>query len=122
RDGIQRRRAQRLAGAEIETGVVPRTAHRVADEESLGERAAVVRARGADGVDVAAAADEQHRLAVGVAAEHRAVRELLDGNALLEIGTGQLCLHNSKNSARLVASVRSVPSIDAVTISVSSCL
>ena len=58
---------------------------------------------------------------VGVAGEHRAVRELVDGNALLEIGTGQLCLHSFKNSARLVASVRSVPSIDDVTISVSSC-
>ena len=101
--------------------MVPRAAHRVADEEPLGERAAVVRARAADGVDVAAAADEQHRLAVGVAAEHPAVREIVDGNALLEIGTGQLCLHSLKNSARLVASVRSVPSIDDVTISVSSC-
>ncbi len=94
--------------------MVPRAAHRVADEEPLGERAAVVRARPADGV-------EQHRLAVGVAAEHPAVREIVDGNALLEIGTGQLCLHSLKNSARLVASVRSVPSIDDVTISVSSC-
>ena len=80
-----------------------------------------MRARAADGVNVAAAADEQHRLAVSVAAEHRAVRELVDGNALFEIGTGQFCLHNFKNSARLVASVRSVPSIDDVTISVSSC-
>ena len=44
-DRVQRRRAQRLAGAQAETGMVPRTADGIVDEKPLGKRAAVVRAR-----------------------------------------------------------------------------
>src|SRR2546430_4683874 len=38
RHGIERRRLERLAGRQTEAGVMPRTADRVADDESLGER------------------------------------------------------------------------------------
>ena len=40
--GLERRRAQRFAGAQAEAGVVPRAAHRVADHQPFGERTAVV--------------------------------------------------------------------------------
>ena len=36
RDRVERRRAQRLAGAQAEAGVVPRAAHGVADEQPFG--------------------------------------------------------------------------------------
>src|SRR5207237_7642796 len=48
----QRRRANRLARAQIETGVMPRAVNRVADDEPLAERTAIVRARCADGENI----------------------------------------------------------------------
>src|SRR5262249_9641800 len=66
RNGRQRRRAKRFARAQVEAGVVPGTAHLVAVDESLGERAAVVGAGRADREEIVAAADEEHGLAVRV--------------------------------------------------------
>ena len=54
-EGVQRRRAQRRAGAQIEAGVVPGAADGVAVERALGQRAAVVGAGRADGEDLLAA-------------------------------------------------------------------
>ena len=42
RHRIERRRSDRLAGAQAEAGMVPRAAHGVVDRQSLGERPAVV--------------------------------------------------------------------------------
>ena len=67
RDRRERRRAQRFAGAETETGVVPRTTHGVTLDHAVRERAAVVRARRADGDEVVAQPREQYRLALRVA-------------------------------------------------------
>ena len=67
-DRVQRRRSQRLAGAQAETGVVPRTADGVIDDESVGERATVMAARGADRIYVVAAAHNDDRRAVDVTA------------------------------------------------------
>ena len=77
RDGRQRRRAKRFARAQVEAGVVPRTAHLVAVDESLGERAAVVRAGRADREEIVAAADEEHSLAVGVTEQGSPSRTVL---------------------------------------------
>ena len=74
RDGVERRRPQRLAGAQAEAGVVPGAAHRVADDSPSAERTAVVRARGADGEDLLAAPRQQHRLLSHLAGQHAALR------------------------------------------------
>ena len=60
RQRIQRRRAQRLAGAQAEAGVVPGAAHGVADHQPFGERAAVVGAGRLDREDLAAGLHQQH--------------------------------------------------------------
>src|SRR5262249_33891760 len=73
RDGRQRWCANRFARAQAEAGVVPRTANFVAVDESLGERAAVVRASRADREELVAAANEEHGLAVGVTEQGLAV-------------------------------------------------
>jgi hypothetical protein len=44
-DRIEGRGAERLAGAQAEAGVVPRTADRISDYETFLERPAVMRAR-----------------------------------------------------------------------------
>ena len=85
----QRRRAQRLAGAEAEARVVPGTAHRVADDRALRQRAAVVTARRADGVEVVADSCEEHRLTVRMAEQSVARLHLGRGDARGEIGTGE---------------------------------
>jgi hypothetical protein len=46
-----------LVSAQVEAGVVPWTAHFIALDDSIGERAAVVRADRADREEIVAAAD-----------------------------------------------------------------
>ena len=75
-DRAERRRAQRLAGAQAEAGVMPGAAHRVADQQPFGERAVIVAAVRADGEDLAAAARQQHLLVADMADQHAAVGEL----------------------------------------------
>ena len=85
---IEGRRVQGLAGAKVEAGVVPGTAHRVADDEPVGERAVIVGAMGADREDLGAAAHQQHLLLADMAEQLAAVIEFGKGNSLPEIGTG----------------------------------
>src|SRR5690348_372352 len=98
---------------------MPGTANIACGDETLAQRTAVMGARGADREDVFAAANEQHRFAVEVSDNF--VFQLRRRDARFEIGAGQLALHNRKNSERLVASVRSLPSIALVIMSVSCC-
>jgi hypothetical protein len=67
RDGIQRRRAQGLSGAEAEAGVMPRAANGLVDEQALGEGSAVVGAERPDCEQVVAAPHQDDRLAMGMA-------------------------------------------------------
>src|SRR6185503_6696263 len=76
RDRRERGSSQRLARAQTETGMVPGTTNCVADQQALGERPAVVAARGAYREEFAAYAREQHRLARRVAEQFFAVGEL----------------------------------------------
>ena len=66
-DRVQGGGAQRFAGAQAEAGVVQRAADRVVDQQTVGERAAVVRADRADGEDLLAPPRQQHRLVADVA-------------------------------------------------------
>jgi hypothetical protein len=71
--------------------VMPRTAHGVADDQPLGQRAAVMRASGAERHDlVVRAADQQHGLAMRVPEQRRAGGEVAGGNPRLEIRTREL--------------------------------
>ena len=69
---------------------MPGAADGVADHEALGERAVIMRAEGADGEQLVAAARQQHRLAVGMALQHGAIGDVVERDAGGEIGTGRL--------------------------------
>ncbi len=71
---------------------MPRTAHLVAVDESLGERAAVVRAGRADREEIVAAADEEHSLAVGVTEQGLAVAHGARVHSRAKVGPHQLRL------------------------------
>ena len=90
RDGTQGGRAQGFTAAQVETGVVPGTAHGIANHEPVAQRAVVMRALSADREDLSPAADEQDGFAAGMADELAAVGELAEGNALGEIGAARL--------------------------------
>ena len=96
-DRVQRRRAQGLAGAQAETGMVPRTANRIVDQQPFGERRAIMRADGADREQLVAAPGEQHRFAVRVPEQHGAVGNRRERDALREIGSAEfrLCFAHS---------------------------
>ena len=86
----ERGRADRVARAQIEAGVVPGAADSVAVDRAFGERAAVVRAGGADGVKLAPAAGHDHGLAHRMAEQDASLGDRCDRDALLlEIGTRQ---------------------------------
>ncbi len=87
---VQRRRADGLAGPQAEAGVVPRAAHRVADQQALGQGAAVVGAVRRHREQLLALAHEQHGFAVHLALQHGPVGEIGQGHALGEIGPGRL--------------------------------
>ena len=84
RHRAQGRRARRLPGAQIEAGVVPGTAHALADNDTVGERAVIVAAMGADREHLGADAHEQHLLVADMA-DKLAVDEVREGNALGQI-------------------------------------
>jgi hypothetical protein len=65
---------------------MPWTAHRIVDDESIHERAAVVGAVSADGEYLRAAAREQHRLFSDVTDKLAAVRQFGGGDASRQIG------------------------------------
>ncbi len=83
------------ASPKVEAGVVPGTAHRVVDDEPLGERPVIVCAKGADREDFGAAAHEQHRLLADMAEKLAAVIELGAGDSLRQIGTSLIVRHFS---------------------------
>ena len=87
-DRAERRRPRRLAGAQIETGVMPRAAHASAGHEAFGERAMVVAAMGADGEYVAAAAHQQNFLVADVA-QQLVVLEIAESDAFSQIRTAR---------------------------------
>ena len=84
---------------------MPGTAHRAADNESLGERAAIVRAMGADGERLGAATHEQHRLFLHMANELAAIWQFSGGDSKREIGAGGLRLIFSHSVLPSCASV-----------------
>jgi len=75
-----------FARAQIEAGVVPRTADGALDDEPFRQRPAVVRAGRPDREQIRPALDEDHGLSVRVAEQRNAVRQALDGDARDEVG------------------------------------
>src|SRR4030095_10602035 len=73
-------------GAEAEAGVVPGTADGLADDEAFGEGTAVMTTGRSDREALAAAPDEQDRLAVHVSELRLSVRELFEGETRGQIG------------------------------------
>ena len=86
RDRIQRRRAKRFAGLEAEARVMERAPDRLADDEAVGEMAAVVRAARADGKETTAGFDDRHFIVADSAFDRRVVREAAERNAGGQIG------------------------------------
>ena len=82
----QRRRAHRLAGAQIETGVMPGAADVVAGHEPIGERTVIMAAMRIDREDLGARAHQQHLLLADMAKQH-VVLEIVGRDAEREIGT-----------------------------------
>jgi hypothetical protein len=74
----QCRSVQRFTGSQAEAGVMPRTAHRVIDEETFRERPAIVRTGGADRENLIAPAGEQHGLLADVSHQHSAIGKSID--------------------------------------------
>jgi hypothetical protein len=83
---------QRFSGPEIEAGVMPRTSHRIVDNEALRERTIVVGALSADREDLSAAAQEQNRVLSDMADQLPAVWQFADGNSQRQIGADWLRL------------------------------
>ena len=75
-DWIQRRRAERLAGAEAEARVMPRTPHGVADDEPLHERPAVVRTVRPDGEQLGARPCQHDVLVADAPEDHAPVSQI----------------------------------------------
>ena len=93
---VESRSLQGLAGAQTETGVVPGAAHRVAHERARFQRRPEVGAPRPDGQQLVAAPHQQHRLAVGVAADWGPLGQVGENEAgCPEIGTGEggSCIH-----------------------------
>ena len=84
-DRVECRRAQGVSRAKTETGVVPRTPDRVADDQSVGERTVVVRAMRADGEVLVAAPDDDDLIVTDMARDDRAVGNLRKWNTGLEV-------------------------------------
>src|SRR5262249_42371068 len=83
---IEGGRGNRLAWAHAERGVVPRGPDRVADNETLGERTAVVRAGRADGEEFLATARQEHGVISDMPGDHAAVGNITERDTLREVG------------------------------------
>jgi hypothetical protein len=108
----QRRRTQRLAGAQAESRVVPGAAHGVAHHQALGQRAAVVGAGGAHGKQLAAVARQQQRFAMGMAQQHGAFGNTVKRYArreILALQGGWGIAHASLLRQKRRPALRSVP-------------
>ena len=89
RQRIEGRRPQRLAGPQAETGMMPRTAYLGADQQPLGERAAIVRAFAADREDFALGPGQDHRILADMPSKHGVARKLAFGDPLREVGSAR---------------------------------
>ena len=74
--GIERRRSLRGAGAQVEAGVVPGTAHHAVADRPLGQRTTVMGAGRPDGEDLLAPPHHQHGVFAGVSDDRLPVHEL----------------------------------------------
>src|SRR5262245_12020831 len=70
---------------------MPRAANSVADDQSFRQRAAVVRAVGADGKQLTTSADQHHVLVAHMAEQHPPILQPGRGNTLRQIN-GRLLL------------------------------
>jgi hypothetical protein len=71
--------AEAVAGSQAEAGVVPGTAHAVADQESFREGTTVVAANGPDGIPLSGLPGQKHGLASDMPGEHCTIRDLIHG-------------------------------------------
>src|SRR6185369_8949566 len=83
-DRIERGGSKRFAAAQAETGVVPRAAHRVADDQSVDEGAVIVRAQGADGEELVSRTRQENVVLADAANHHLAGLESRGGNSFGE--------------------------------------
>src|SRR5262249_41287035 len=86
-DGIQCRSAQRLAGAETETGVMPRAPDGVVDDQSLGERPAVMATGRAEGAEIVTPGNEDDVVAADLAGERDAIDERFNRDTSGEVAS-----------------------------------
>ena len=77
----------RLAGTQIETGVMPGTADALALDDAIGKRTVIVAAMRVDGENLVACAHQQHFVVADMSEQHRA-REFGRRDAFGQIGTG----------------------------------
>jgi hypothetical protein len=75
--------------------MVPRTAHRIADDQSLRERALVVRAMRADGKQVASSAHQDRFVGIDTPKHAAAIGNLLDRKSIPEIWLCRFFRHES---------------------------
>ena len=80
-------RAEGLAGAKTEAGMMPWTSYGVAVDDSLGQRPAVVSAGAADGEYLLARAHEDHGFFADMTFEDFTLAKLLDCDALRQVRT-----------------------------------
>ena len=91
-DRVQRRRSQGLAGAQAEARMMPGAAHRIVNQQSVGERRTVMRADRTNGEYLIPAPREQHGLTVRMSGEHGPVGDLRERDAIGEVGSVELAL------------------------------
>jgi len=65
--------------------MMPRTPHRISDDQAFGERSAVVSALPANREHVIPLACNDYRLPISVSSDHSAIGDLIESNSLLEI-------------------------------------
>src|SRR5262249_41970181 len=85
RHRVEGGRCDCLAGTQAEAGMVPGASHGVADNQSVGERAAVMRTSRADREQFVAMAREQHGVVAHMPAHHAAIGNVTNGHAAGEI-------------------------------------
>src|SRR6202163_3779321 len=90
RDRIQRRRPQRLARAQAETGVVPWTAYGLAVDHAVREGSAVVRAASADGHEITVEVGEEDRFLLDVTEQLVSGTDTVRVDSDTQIGTARL--------------------------------
>ena len=86
---VESRRAERLAGAQAEAGVMPRAPDRIVNEQALLKGAIVMGADGTDGKHLFAASRKQRRFTIDVSEQHGPVGDRRERDPLNEIGPGR---------------------------------